>query len=452
MKIADRTVSLKFRNLLASSYPKLGKNKTLWLFTGYLMFGTYRDEQSGKLLISAEMLARAEGKYLEWTKNNYIAWKFLEKYCQEIQNFKWSKWDSEGGLVRVVTELNWPQEIQDAIQAERQKLWKDTGIVCISSGAKFTQNKQRENRTKEQSGALEILSEAGCLEAKELLEYMNNLPSNLFYKILQNMPAALEIANKLPAGKRDRQIDILNTVLDQYQPFYKPTAGSTRIFAFNENMLGLQKGIRRALTAGWCECDLKSAQLAICAKTWNLPKVQKFLKDKGNIWDSLFDHFNLKRDEDIKKLFKTALYAVMYGAGRNRIRQILEILSDDAYLTFLSHPLIKVIWRARREQLSKIRKNDGATNCFGKFISTKEFSPKSILAQLAQAYEINLLYPALKLAKLDKRFHIVLWQHDGFSVYCLRKEDKEMIKFNVKYKIDERAVQLGINTELEIEE
>lgn len=451
MQISDRTCSPKLRSLIQITYPNLGKNKAFWKFTGYLMFGTYRDEQTGKFLIPAELIARIEGQFNQWKSNNYIAEQFLEKYVNSIQPFKWSKWNSEERLVRVVTELKWPQDIIDGMQAERQGLWKETGKVYFSDGSKFTSKKQRESRRTEKLNALELLNEAGCPEAKDLLDYINNLPSNAFYKILQNMPAALESVNKLLPEKRDRQIDILNAVLDQSQPFYKPTKGSTRIFAFNENMLGLQKGVRRALTAGWSDFDLKSAQLAICAKTWNVRKAQKFLKEKGNIWSSLFEYFQIEKDEDTKKVFKTALYAVMYGAGINKVKEILKPLGENSDKKFLSHPIIKSMWIARRKQLSQIRKDGGAFNCFGKFISTKHFTSKSVLAQLAQAYELNLLYPVIKLAKSDNRFQIVLWQHDGFSVHWLRKEDIPSVEFNLKHAVKERAVQLGINTELENE-
>jgi hypothetical protein len=451
MKILNRTVSKKFRGILANKYPNLGNDGSFWLFLSYLMFGMYREEESGRLLIPAEIVARIENKYTQWFNNNYIAWDFLERFSRYIQPFKWSKWDSESRLVRVVTELTWDQEIFDAIQAERLKLWKNTGRVYISDGSEFTRNKQAIQRKREKLNALELLDQAGCKEAQELLDYMNNLPPNLFYNILQNIPKAIEAAKRLPPQSSDRQIDILHAVLDQYQPFYKPTSGSTRIYSFNENMLGLQRDVRKALTSGWSECDLKSAQLAICAKIWDVPPVQKFLKDGHNIWDSLFEYFQFEKNEETKRLFKTALYTVMYGGRAKRIKNTLAPLGEDACSKFLTHPIIRAMWRARTEQLKLIRKNKGAMNYFGKSISTANFNPKSVLAQLAQAYELALLYPALELAKKDKRFQIVLWQHDGFSVHWLKKEDIENLKHNLKYVVEDKAEQLGIITKLEID-
>lgn len=450
MNISNRTVSPKFRVIIASKYPNLKNNRADWAFLGYLMFGSYREEHSGKLLIPSELIARIEGKFDQWVKNNYVARYFLERFTKLIQPFKWSKWDSEQGLARIVTELNWPQDVADAISAERQKLWVDTGRVYLINGTKFTSKKQIQNRRKEKLGALELLKESGCKEAEELLDYMNSLPSNLFYKILANMPHALEIADTLPPESRDRQKDLLNTVLDQYQPFYKPTAGSTRIYAFNENLLGLQRNVRKALTMGWLECDLKSAQLAICAKTWQVARAQNFLNDGGNIWDSLFEHFGLEKNDETKRVFKTALYAIMFGAQKKKLSGILDSLGGGSLDKFLSHGVIKSMWRARTRQLSQIRKDKGAINYFGQFISLKDFSARSILAQLAQAYELALLYPVLELAKKDKRFQIVLWQHDGFSVHIAKPEDKSNLVFNMKWVVKAKAHELGINTELEV--
>lgn len=450
MNISNRTVSKKFRDIIAQEYPNLKNNRAYWGFLGYLMFGSFREEFSGKLLIPSELIARIEGKFDQWVKNNYISRYFLEKFSQAIQFFKWSKWDSEQGLARVVTEINWPQAVSDAISAERQKLWVDTGRVYLVDGTKFTPKKQIANRRKEKIGALELLKESGCKQAEELLDYMNNLPSNVFYKILANMPHALEVADALPPESRDRQKDLLNTVLDQYQPFYKPTAGSTRIYAFNENLLGLQRDVRKALTRGWLECDLKSAQLAICAKTWEVKKAQKFLKEGGNIWNSLFEHFSLEKNDETKRIFKTALYAIMFGAQKKKLAEILGSLGEESLNKFLSHRVIKSMWRARTKQLSKIRKEKGAVNYFGQFISLKSFSDRSILAQLAQAYELALLYPVLELAKNDKRFQIVLWQHDGFSVHIAKPEDQSNLIFNLKLVVKAKAQELGIQTELEI--
>lgn len=452
MKIAKRLVSKEFRNRLVAKFPNLKNKQSYWNFLGYLMFGTYRDESSGRLIISAEMIANLEGKSSDWMHNNYSAYPFLTKFSREIHPFTWSDWSHEAGRARVITALTWDEDVTAAIAAERQGLWEETGKVYLNNGSKFTKKKQSQIRLEERLGAISLMSQAGCEEARQLLELMNNQPSNLFgMKILENISSAFDVAKALPVEKSERQIDILNAVISQYQPFYKPTAGSPRIFAYNENLLGLQREVRKALTKGWLECDLKSAQLAICAKTWEVVRAQKFLREGGNIWDSLFEHFQIEKNESTKRIFKTGLYALMFGAQKKKMTEIFDPLGQDSLEKFLSHRIIKSMWRARRKQLSLIRKNKGAINYFGQFISLRNFSARSILSQLAQAYELALLYPVVKLAKSDIRFKITLWQHDGFSLHIAKPEDKENLVFNLKYVVMAKAQELGIKTELEME-
>jgi hypothetical protein len=358
----------------------------------------------------------------------------------------------------VVTRLIWPNRVHNAIEKERNGEWIASERVYMADGKPFSKKKQLTQLKEDRQLSLERLNTQGCTEAKELLLYLNGLPSNAFYRILSNLPEALEEAKKIEKKEsREHQLNVLNAVLDSYQPFYKPTSGSVRIFAFNENMTQLNKNIRQVLTKGWLEFDLRSAQLAINSKLWQVRKVQKFLQEGGKIWDSLFEWFGLEKSEETKRIFKTALYSISYGAsfkksmnydGRKTLREVLEPLFKDPK-QFLTHPLIKSLWRARSKQLSKIKREGGAKDCFGRFLSVRDFNPRSILAQLSQSYELKLLYPVIELAKKDLRFDVVLWQHDGFSVLIRKQEDEEMIIFSIKYVVKAVADKLGINTELE---
>ncbi len=461
MRVTNRTVSKDFRDIINKIYPQMSKSQ--WIFTGYLMFGTWRNDY-GRLLITREIVADCEGKSHQLkVSHNYSAWEFLEKYSSEIQPFEWTNWygDREGKkkqVSRVVTRLIWPNRVHNAIEKERNGEWIASERVYMADGKPFSKKKQLTQLKEDRQLSLERLNTQGCTEAKELLLYLNGLPSNAFYRILSNLPEALEEAKKIEKKEsREHQLNVLNAVLDSYQPFYKPTSGSVRIFAFNENMTQLNKNIRQVLTKGWLEFDLRSAQLAINSKLWQVRKVQKFLQEGGKIWDSLFEWFGLEKSEETKRIFKTALYSISYGAsfkksmnydGRKTLREVLEPLFKDPK-QFLTHPLIKSLWRARSKQLSKIKREGGAKDCFGRFLSVRDFNPRSILAQLSQSYELKLLYPVIELAKKDLRFDVVLWQHDGFSVLIRKQEDEEMIIFSIKYVVKAVADKLGINTELE---
>jgi hypothetical protein len=57
------------------------------------------------------------------------------------------------------------------------------------------------------------------------------------------------------------------------------------------------------------------------------------------------------------------------------------------------------------------------------------------------------LYPAFELANKTEDFKIMLFQHDGFSVFLRRYE--EGCRNNIKAAIDANARKLGIPTSLE---
>jgi len=89
-------------------------------------------------------------------------------------------------------------------------------------------------------------------------------------------------------------------------------------------------------------------------------------------------------------------------------------------------PIVHAMWEAREAQLEKISNDGGAENCFGRWVAIpdkwherqKRYFPnsRSVLAQLAQAWELRLLLPVLELARTTEQFTIMLWLHDGFYV------------------------------------
>ena len=68
--------------------------------------------------------------------------------------------------------------------------------------------------------------------------------------------------------------------------------------------------------------------------------------------------------------------------------------------------------------LEKIAEAGGARDCYGKWIQVNgETQPRDILARVAQSWEMKLVYPAFEIADKIEDFKIMLFQHDGFSVF-----------------------------------
>lgn len=280
---------------------------------------------------------------------------------------------------------------------------------------------------------------------------MNNLKPNRFYKMVrENYDMAMFEA--LFTEHPTHQLNLLNAIYNNCQPFYKPVEKSVRIFSFNENILGLKKSVKQNLLPGLIECDLKSAQLAIAATLWNIPEIKEFLSEKKSIWDELADCYGLKLNPDLKSILKNCLYATMYGMLPVNLKSMLN-QHLGTFDPFFNNNIIKLLLKERNKQFNQISDCGGATSCFGNFLSTSKFSRRSILAQLAQAIELKLLYPIIKLARENtdcNGFSILLFQHDGFSWLPHRTSCKRKWSYILNNVVYESARSLGINTSLEV--
>lgn len=454
MNLYSRTVSPIFRETIKNLCPQLGENPAYWNFFYILHFGM-REKKTGKVLIPRELIALCEGNKFLTNDKNYTAKKFLLAFKYDVNpTLEWSDWSYIDNKCRVVDHIEWSSEILQAVANERNEVWKTSGRVYVSDGEAWNEYRQQRIRELTYEETVRRMEFAEVEIAKKLLAYMNSLPVLTFSLLEKNMPHAKEIAKQQTS--RDHQLDLLRQIEDEYKPFYKPTEKSVRIFPFSENICSLQRNVRKALVRGWTDFDLKSAQLAIAAKLWNLPDVMEYLEERNSIWNDLYKTFGLTKEQypDAKDYFKEALYAVMYGATRGTVAEILSPLGKNAFYTFTSHYIIQITWNASREQLIQISRNGGMKDCFGRWLAVKkETSCRSILAQASQAMELLLLSGVVELAiqeKYTKSFKITLWQHDGFSVQFRRKAQQTYWIKRIMEAVTDRAEELGVPTSLEV--
>ena len=96
--------------------------------------------------------------------------------------------------------------------------------------------------------------------------------------------------------------------------------------------------------------------------------------------------------------------------------------------------MIEDLLCARNLALEKIAEAGGAKDCYGNWIPVSdETQPRDILARVAQSWEMKLIYPAFEIAD-KKDFKIMLFQHDGFSVFF--RPEKERWRAKIKEVID----------------
>ena len=449
-----RTVSKRFRTIAEKCLPGLNIDPAYWQFFGYLLFGSSFDEDSGKLLIGQPKLAKVLGE----DANNFVAREFLQRFRRDVMpadSFEWSLYSKDAEKCRQVDRCEWPAELENAIPDEIDAKWHKEGRVYLD-GTAYSEGKRKKARQADRAEAERELGYGN--DARLIQRYMNTQTSYLFTGVVtKNYDAALEVAKKLPNERSRRaQLRMLRRIWDQQQPFYYPSfAGNTvRLFA-SEHIPNLQGDVRRALTREWPEADLKSAQLAICSRLWDVPIVLRFLETGKSVWKHLADSIGVPASHfsEAKPVLKKALYSVCFGKLRQHVQadvtKGLRLFGvQSAGLRFVENDLISALLVARDAQIERINKQTGAVDCYGKIIFLdKDREAKQILAELAQAVEMKFIAPIFRLAEVNVDFKIMLYQFDGVSIHFTRRETEWRQKINDSVK--KEAESLGILTELE---
>lgn len=471
MSLPHYTVSLPFREILKEQFPGLGSSKPYWRMLGYLMFGTWRNGKPGEPpmpVVGSRLLAEIAGAGKQWCGRNFVAREFLESFRDQVLPITWSGWDSRARRCRVITQLEWPNPIEAALQHELDGAMAHEPQVYLADGSLVSDYTRRRDYQKSQKSALALVEKANCRPAKELLLYLNGRNSRRFTRILGRLPEAhAEAWLTKDAPRRQQQQRVLRRVAACPQPFLKPTRGSVRIFPMTENLLGLRKDLRLLLTHGWLEADIQCAQLAICAADWRVSQVKDFLRDvKMDPWEHFAASAGVAFSAEAKKAFKKAIYSLVFGMRRGRIwGELAARIGDPAADGFFKNPIIDVLLEARDRRLHQIQSQGGASNCFGTWLTcgneTRKgvtlpgtFTRRSILAQLAQALELHLLQPvvdlALATAKDSHGFSVMLWMHDGFTFVPHNLRDAACWAERLEEAVAVQAARLGMTTSLDV--
>jgi hypothetical protein len=471
------------------------KKEAHWNMFRLLAFSAYRDEETGAVRVGRESVARCEGKQHLVQSNGYTAKPFLTHFINFIlppgtaslvldadgRDWSVSTWEEifpgqsvktgEGKQRRVL--VNWPPEVQQAIDDELSGLYAHEESVYIDTGLKRSVKRERELLKADREEAANLVAIADSPRARYMAQYLNNLPTNKFTALADNFTAAEQEVNKIsnPHAKRVQKL-ILDTIKERPIPVYVPTKNSDRLFTMGASMQNLKKKVRKALTQGWVEFDLSSAQLAIIAHQWNVPEVIEFLESGKNLWSDLVSHYglnNLSPDQfdKLKSTLKDHTYGIIFGMGEERlISELNTDLSDfgvvDGGKLFLEHPVMKAVLAARRERIKDLLKTGFIIETFdapspydAPTLKTTVVTKKnvlSILAQQAQAMEQVLIYPAFQLTNETTDFQITLYQFDGFSVSFSDKSKQAYWTQKICDVVNQMCEAVGVHSFLTWEE
>jgi hypothetical protein len=480
-RMANPTLSENFYKLLMKEYPGLMKRMTYRRLMGVLMFGTFADRDTGNMAIPASMLARIERQLTQYKWKKYCGEAFLEAFQDEVMSprtFSWTMPSIKYHKVRTAI-VRWKTDIQTSLDRERKLKVQDAGLVYLHDGSVVTEQKLRdEYRQRVCEGRRRILMLNPA--AEKVLNYLDGRSVTLYRQIVnRNLEAAWEAVERIeddPDG--NKRAIALNTLL-QIQKFPKPVYGPSikdatdRIFTLGSSYLGLKGCVRKALLRGWYNFDLQSAQLAIAARLWDIPVVQEFLDSGEKIWVSLMNHLGIdpgikssdpEMYEQIKKPLKNALYQCIFGMPVNGVRYKWYDDHPAIYrrvpgisTKFFTHHVVRALLDARERTIQSIRQRGGAMTCFGKKLRVKQISASkdnvpSIMAQQAQAVELQLLLPVIDLVQESKKeVQILLWLHDGFVAQIKDKRRTAYWTKQLQDCVGVCALELGVMTALECE-
>ena len=449
--------SSKFRQIVLQTYPELADDPALFALLGHLLFGTFTDPTTGKLVLEGDFLKKCEG--FKGNSKKFSGAKLLRRFQEIEPSFSWDRADVRRKVAKQVAKFEIPKPIDAALAAEPINLARGGDVVNFQIGKVRTRQdvadarKSEENRLQTSYGGMPK-------EIIEALKYLNSLPSQPFTALLPNIQKATAAVLKLDPATRDHQLRLLRSIAQDPQPFYKPSKeGKTvRIFGRGQNITNLKSEIRQILTGEqWIEADLVNSQLAICAADWKIKSVQDFLSTGRKVWDYFHDELKIPESEreGSKRVFKTTIYSVVFGMSQenaaNQLDSLLKnqgILSDRQKLFELD--LMADLFKARDRNKRLIQKTKTAVTCFGQTLKVSGNSTSlSVMAQVAQSKEFAILLPIFDLAKKTSDFKIVLWQHDGFSIRIGKKSRTDSVKNRITEAVKKKIDEFGIQTRLE---
>lgn len=466
MNPEERTVSRRFRNAIFEEYPALEHRPFASLFC-YLCFGTAKDKTSGNLLLPSSQLACFEEKQNYHASKNYCGSDLIARFRAHTGiGLHVSRYDSREGRCRTVVSFDLSDEIEALVEAERRNMWIKQDRCYFVDGRKYNAKLQRQYYRMTQAEATGLMLESGCdrtinEDTRKIGEYMNELPRNRFTKIMTHMEEAIQFVQKIENSESRRyNLNLLKAISDQPQPFYAPSerGRTVRLFSYNQSLLSLSRSVRQIITQDWFEADLRSSQLAIIGKQWDIPFVVNFLKSGNSVWDYLCQMIGVEFSKQNKDAIKECLYSLIFGMKTKNLelRLILLLNNQNAGKNFINSDLIREVLKAKERMVRQIIHDTGLMSCYGEWLGLSEYERQcdgvnSILAQNAQALEMKIIAPVFDLANSDPRLQILLFQHDGFCYTIDDFHKNRHYQYLLQQTVRQRCQKLGVETCLEIE-
>ena len=226
------TVSKVFWEYVHAELPRLNARRGYRELFWYLLFGTWHDRDTHRLLLPSELLCSFEGRNTQNSRAEAFLKRFREEVIPPDGELIWSGWDPRRGKCRQLIELNFGR-LNWLVEAEYKKHWHHLGRVYLD-GRSFSTATIRQAR-REELNEVQPLA-AHCFEAECIKTYLNSLSPHLFtHCVTRNYAAAEQVALVLKDPVRSEQLRILRCIESQPQPFFRVMRGTR--FACSQQMV-----------------------------------------------------------------------------------------------------------------------------------------------------------------------------------------------------------------------
>jgi hypothetical protein len=402
-------VPIHFREFIQNRYSV--NREDFWRLIQYMLYSNMRDnDDPDRLVVSYKFIRNIAPSYTS-------AYDFLKAF--EIQtgiNLNISDYNSNLGFARTIKpELD--SEFIELISNTclyTKNLDDKTNLVCLATGEPWKLRKMNELKTNylktvvncefpEQHPLYPIVEE---LHTKSVVIRLTKIVNQNALKT-QMAIAQIKDENRRCYASR------IFYYIQQYPAIqYAPCEKTTRINPLHANILALPREIRKVILSGLWSVDLKSAQLSIIAKTWELPLVSEFFAtNKQSFWNYILDYLDIHEPEkrcECKDYIKTLCYSIAYGMGNRKLFTFArEHFGEKLASRLMANPIMREIRQQRKHQAELIKQNKGAFDFFGNWLTYEQYSKSksnvgSILSRVAQSYESALMLKVFEYINIFK--------------------------------------------------
>ena len=368
----ERVVLPETREALLKAYTPAFEEPAYLRMLEYLLFSTRFDkDRPDYLIIDAATLARIEGKSHLLKHRNYSGKAFLGKFLINVQILL-TEFPSYTRRKARIIQPSWSEAVREALSHELRATAserEERGVLLSTGKRPGKPTRKDAARLKaERQAQVEMLSADVPPDhpARDLLSFLNTQPSRAMTELVRrNLDAARDagrcVQRTMTPGSQHYNLQLLHDIEHDPVPLYKTVERTPRLFPAQPSYLTLSREVRKTLLRGCTEFDLKNAQLALAAHSWDVPELDAFIRAtvlRGGhmtIWRALAELAGLKGEQGASKpLFKRVVYGLLFGQGEGNTLLLLK--EGNAELRgigaaraeqFMASPLIRALLDAR---------------------------------------------------------------------------------------------------------